>query len=169
MSAIKLSFNQEKALETIVYISQSVHDLYHLLKIIYFADRKHLERYGRFIFGDEYVAMAKGPVPSGAYDIIKYVKGENRFIQLPVAKDSIEINHNDVTPRRQANIDFFSVSDLKCLDESIKENGYLSFGSLKNKSHDSAYESADQNDFISIESIAATMQDGDSIIEYLKN
>jgi uncharacterized phage-associated protein len=40
---------------------------------MYFADRKHLEKYGRFICGDSYVAMKHGPVPSEIYDILKAV------------------------------------------------------------------------------------------------
>lgn len=39
------------------------------LKLIYFADRYHLRRYGRPITGDEYLAMPYGPVASGAKDL----------------------------------------------------------------------------------------------------
>jgi uncharacterized phage-associated protein len=39
------------------------------LKLIYFADRYHLRRFGRPITGDEYLAMPYGPVASGAKDL----------------------------------------------------------------------------------------------------
>jgi uncharacterized phage-associated protein len=39
------------------------------LKLVYFADRYHLRRYGRPVVGDEYVAMNYGPVASGTKDI----------------------------------------------------------------------------------------------------
>ncbi|MCB1212134.1 MAG: SocA family protein [Verrucomicrobiales bacterium] len=39
------------------------------LKLVYFADRYHLRRYGRPITGDEYLAMPYGPVASGAKDL----------------------------------------------------------------------------------------------------
>ena len=39
------------------------------LKLIYFADRYHLRRYGRPITGDDYLAMPYGPVASGAKDL----------------------------------------------------------------------------------------------------
>lgn len=39
------------------------------LKLVYFADRYHLRRFGRPITGDEYLAMPYGPVASGAKDL----------------------------------------------------------------------------------------------------
>ena len=39
------------------------------LKLVYFADRYHLRRYGRPITGDEYLAMPFGPLASGAKDL----------------------------------------------------------------------------------------------------
>ena len=39
------------------------------LKLVYFADRYHLRRYGRPVIGDEYLAMRYGPVASATKDI----------------------------------------------------------------------------------------------------
>lgn len=39
------------------------------LKLVYFADRYHLRRFGRPITGDEYLAMPFGPVASSAKDL----------------------------------------------------------------------------------------------------
>jgi uncharacterized phage-associated protein len=39
------------------------------LKLVYFADRYHLRRYGRLITNDNYLAMQHGPVPSATKDI----------------------------------------------------------------------------------------------------
>jgi len=39
------------------------------LKLVFFADRYHLRRYGRPVIGDEYLAMNYGPVPSGTKDV----------------------------------------------------------------------------------------------------
>ena len=46
----------------------SIHKL-KALKLVYFADRYHLRRYGRPVIGDEYLAMQYGPVPSNTKDI----------------------------------------------------------------------------------------------------
>jgi uncharacterized phage-associated protein len=71
-------FNLDKGIEAILYIAQKVDDptFHRISKIMYFADRKHLEKYGRFICGDSYVAMKHGPVPSEIYDILKAVKAD---------------------------------------------------------------------------------------------
>lgn len=39
------------------------------LKLVFFADRYHLRKYGRPITGDCYLAMNYGPVPSGTKDL----------------------------------------------------------------------------------------------------
>ncbi len=56
---LKIRFDSEKALEAILYVASKapVPDIYHVGKILYYADRAHLERYGRLITGDEYKAM----------------------------------------------------------------------------------------------------------------
>jgi uncharacterized phage-associated protein len=41
------------------------------LKLLFFADRFHLRKYGRPITNDEYFAMNYGPVPSGAKDLVE--------------------------------------------------------------------------------------------------
>ena len=54
----------QAALAAVLYVAHRLpHSTLHTLsKVLYFADRKHLERYGRFIFGDTYIAMKFGPV-----------------------------------------------------------------------------------------------------------
>lgn len=39
------------------------------LKLVYFADRYHLRKYGRLVTNDSYLAMEHGPVPSTTKDI----------------------------------------------------------------------------------------------------
>jgi len=161
----------EKAVEVILYLAKRapLPDVYHLCKILYFADKKHLERYGRFICDESYVAMKNGPVPSGVYDLLKYVRGDGRVLQSEHARNSFGIEERRVFPFRDANLAMLSESDRECLDEAIAENGNLPFSGLKKKSHDAAFDSADENDFISIEAIAATLKDSDLIIEHLRN
>ena len=47
----RLRLDPRKALEVLLYVVRSCHDMYTALKVIYFADRLHLERYGRLIAG----------------------------------------------------------------------------------------------------------------------
>jgi uncharacterized phage-associated protein len=164
----RFTFDPEKALEVILFISKKSPDLYHLLKILYFADKKHLSEYGRLICGDSYVAMQNGPVPSQTYDIIKSVRGDQTLNNAEPFKDSFKVENNKVIPSRKPDLDKLSESDIECLENSIKENKNLSFQTLKEKSHDKAFESADENDFISIIQLANSLENKEEVLKYLE-
>ena len=64
--------NQEKTLEAVVYVASKVPgiDIYHTVKTMFYADKKHLNMYARPVLGDLYIKMDNGPVPSLVRDII---------------------------------------------------------------------------------------------------
>ena len=162
-------FDLEKAIEVLLHIAERSTNIYNILKVLYFADREHLAKYGRLICGDSYVAMRHGPVPSGAYDLIKHARGDGfRWMNVPIT-EAFSIQGHTVVPRRKANLDLLSESDLECLDAAIAKYGHLSFSRLKNLSHDKAYESSDENDFIPLEAIVKTLPDGDLLLSYLQD
>ncbi len=141
-------------------------DLYWVLKVPYFADKYHLERVARTLCGDTYYAMTHGPVPSGLYDIVKRVRDRNSFSTLASkAQASFEVKGNTIVPRRDPNLDFLSKSDIECLDRAIDEIEGLTFGELKAKSHDAAYEQADDNGEIPIEAIVGMLSNSDAILK----
>lgn len=157
------NFDRDKAIEVILYIANRapISDLFHTCKILYYADRMHLEEYGRFICGDHYIAMKHGPVPSHIYDILKDARIND---SLPIT-----VGVRSVSPHRVADIESLSESDIECLNNAIKQYGAIKFEELSVMSHDSAWKAADQNDMIPIESIAATLRDGDAIIQHLRS
>jgi uncharacterized phage-associated protein len=166
------AFDASKAIQAILYVANRLKrpaDMYWVLKSLYFADKHHLHRYGRFIFGDHYVAMRHGPVPSGAYDLCKIARGEGPLLQCPEVRGAFSVDGNHIIPFGDANPEVFSESDLECLDEGIKECCDLSFGELKSKSHDGAWQNSDENDVMTIESIAALAPDKESLLEYLQD
>jgi len=166
------TFDAPKAIQAIVYVANRLKqpaDMYWVLKSLYFADKHHLHRYGRFIFGDCYVAMRHGAVPSGAYDLCKIARGEGPLLQCPEVRSAFSMDGNHVIPFVDADPDVFSESDLECLDEGVKECRNLSFSELKSKSHDGAWQSSDENDVMTIESIAALAPDKDTLLEYLQD
>ena len=165
-------FDPEKAVEVILYIAIRApkRDIYHVLKLLYFADKAHLERNGRFICGDSYVAMKSGPVPSGTYDIIKDIRADGIHSFAEHARHAFTVKDNyELSPLRDADSTFFSESDIECLDESIKTYGPLSGAELKKRSHDDAYKAADENDFIDIEQIARMFPGGEKLIKHLQD
>lgn len=70
---IRFKFSPQKAWAAIHWmLSQSREmDLHTILKACYFADKAHLNKYGRPIFGATYRAMKFGPVPIEIYEMVK--------------------------------------------------------------------------------------------------
>ena len=165
----KHKFDIEKTIEVILYIAQRCPDMYTALKVLYFADKEHLAKYGRLISGDTYVAMSHGPVPSGAYDLVKYARKDGvLWTNIPLDK-AFTVRGNNIVPLREANTDYLSESDIESLNSAIEKYGTLSFSKLRQLSHDNAYKAADRNDFISLDAIAGTLPGGDLLTDYLHN
>ena len=160
-------FDLAKALETILYVAERTTDMYHILKVMYFADKEHLSKYGRLMSGDSYIAMRAGPVPSGAYDIIKCARGDGTFVADETITEALSLEGYRVVPLRGANLELLSESELECLDSAIETYGDVSFNKLMQLSHDDAFRAADQNDFISLEEIVKTLPDAELLMEHL--
>ena len=167
---ITFKFDPVKAVEVVLYIATQVADpdFHRVSKLLYFADREHLARYGRFICGDSYVAMKHGPVPSGTYDILKHVRGDGLPCPVPDAQAAMRVDDGKrIVPLREPRLDRLSASDRECLDTAIAQYGKLSFTQLTKLSHDQAWDSADENEFIAVEQIVATLPDADELLGHL--
>lgn len=169
---IRFTFEPEKALASLLYVSRELRaahklpGLHKIFKIFYFADQKHIARYGRPIFGDDYVAMKYGPVPSHTYDIVKSVRGDACF-RLDNFSSSFSVKGKNITPLVEPDLDEIAESELECLAESIAENKDLDFGALTTKSHDEAYDRADSDNYISLRDIAKVAGATDGMIAYM--
>jgi len=164
-------FDPEKALQAILFVAKNLPGatFHQISKIIYFADKDHLQKYGRLICGDTYVAMKHGPVPSGIYDMLKAVRGDGFSECQDKAQEAIEVQGaHTVVPKVEPDMDAFSQSDIECLTASIKQYGRLTFSQLADLSHDEAWKGADENDIIDVEQIIATLPDGSALLEHLQ-
>ena len=165
---LKFDFDKEKAIEAILYIAQNIPDpSYHSIsKILYFADKTSLERYGRFICGDTYFAMEHGPVPSNTYDLMKESPDSGEF------GFRIERDYN-VVPLREADLGELSDSDIECLDQIIRLYGDVPFWKRTEDSHDMAWrkaweEKGDQaSNIMTVASIAHLLEDSEDLLEHL--
>lgn len=174
MPVSPIRFDPRRALELVLYVANRVRrpTFHSVSKVLYFADREHLSRFGSLLTGDSYVAMRHGPVPSATYNLLKAAAGRQdswipaRFFELVSDAMQVEEKHR-VKPLRDADLDRISASQRECLDVSIKQNGRLSFKRLADKSHDSAWKSADENDLIELKSIAKTLPNAREVLAYL--
>lgn len=168
-----MEFSAEKAVQTIMYIANKLGkraDMYRVLKAVYFADKQHLQKWGRLIYGDDYLAMNYGPVPINAYNMVRYVRdGRLRCEDHAIAQDAFRLEGYRIVPYANADTDFFSQSELECLDKGIAECRNLSFNALKARSHDKAYERADKNSFMTVEDIASTLPNKNALLKFLRD
>lgn len=166
------TFDASKALEVIAYTSSRAGtDLYSTLKLVYLADKLHLEKYGRLIFGDWYAALSYGPVPSHSYDILKYVRGDRPTSLAKHARQVLAVDpkSNAITVLREPDLDELSASDIECLDEAIAKFSQLGFSGLKRLTHDAAYDATPLNGEMSLEAIASTTARAAELIQHLSD
>jgi uncharacterized phage-associated protein len=136
---ISFHINYEKAIEALVWLADQRPgiDIYHVAKVLFYADKKHVNRYARPVLGDTYICMDYGPVPSGVRDLIT----EGSWLSpdyLDKASAALIIEqkpHTTIRARRKPNLMFFSRTDLECLSESLSEYGEKSFSELMNLTH----------------------------------
>jgi hypothetical protein len=172
-----LQFDSDKAINAILFVAKrlggNAADLYCALKTAYFADRIHLSRYGRFIFGDTYRRIEYGPVPRNLFAMIGHLrKGKGWASGKPKAEGFLKVGGTKKKPTIIAlvepDLDWFSESDLECLNEAIEECRLLTFDQLKEKGHDDpACQGTPLNQVMTIERIASTLPDSGAVLQYL--
>ncbi len=149
-------------------------DFHRVNKLLYFADKLHLERYGRGIIKDIYIAMKYGPVASGAYDLLKNGRLDpNNQITSPWLRFPAGDSRNPTVEAAQTpDLDQLSDSDIECLQEVINTYGQLSFLELTEISHDNAWHSARlrlKNSPMLLEEIVATLPNAPTVLAHLRN
>jgi len=166
---LRFTFDEERALEALLYVvERGCTNLYHALKVLYFADKEHLGQYGRFITGDRYIAMAKGPVPSAVYDMVKWVRGDGCVAVSSRVESALSVRGRvTLHALRGAELDALSESDVECLDSAIAHYSHLPHGTLMDASHDPAFKSTKRNAEIPLELIARELPDGEEVLAYL--
>jgi uncharacterized phage-associated protein len=116
-----------------------------LCKIIYFADKEHLLRYGRPITGDRYFALEQGPVPSRGLDAIN-AKRTHPEDDAEVAKYGKLRGWIFEWNGQPTDLKTLSRSDIKVLDEVFERVGELPAWQLEKLSHEeAAWRRAEQN------------------------
>lgn len=132
--------NKQKVLEAIVYILNKIggSDHHKILKILFYADKLHLNNYGRPVCGDVYRKMTYGPVGSFARDILQI--NERRLKDFkPIVEAAIHTEKVKPFPLsyslRMCDDDEFSETDLECLDSAIAFCKDKTFGQLTDETH----------------------------------
>lgn len=171
------NYDSKKLTELVLFILGKTGgvDFYHAFKILYFAEMKHLAKWGSGIVPDEFCALKYGPVPTQLYDAVKDLN-HPRMILSEELSEVIQFAGEDapnvLLPKREANLKYLSKSEIEALKQSIEENESLTFGQLMRKSHDEAWEEANRRtngtNVISPVSMARVLNADDAMLEYIE-
>jgi uncharacterized phage-associated protein len=107
------------------------------LKLVFFADRYHLRKYGRAITNDRYFAMPYGSVPSGTKDIAEmseFLGPQERIYAERFLIKSASDGH-DVESCREPDLAVFSESDLEALKFAWDHFGQMDGFQLADLTH----------------------------------
>ena len=138
----------DKLIESILFLiaqaSERNYQLtqYDIVKSLFFADKSHLNRFGRPITFDNYVAMPNGPVPSRAYAILK-----NEIEPATLGLESFPWDRTTgehanpkaclfKNPKRAPSEDILSESDMEALSDAFATVKSLTFGQIRKLTHD---------------------------------
>lgn len=144
MSRIHFKFDAEKLVQALVFFaSRGVKDLDTLkaVKLLYFADREHLLKYGRTIIGDDYYCMKNGPIPTNALSQIQDAVSANptgdhdTLFDEYLAVDRTS-THPRLVPMKDPDMDVFSATDVEVMTNVLEKYGDKSSWVLRNLTHD---------------------------------
>jgi len=170
----KPKFDHRKALHALLFVVTHLPrpaNLYNVLKCLYYADRKHLQEYGRQIYGETFYALEHGPVPSAAYEIVKYVNGKAKWdLQFPEAFELLEVDDHYLSARGAVDTDLLSRSDMACLLDAARKYGAMPFGRLKKLSHQGkAFANADPNGEMKLSDLVDELKGSGAVASHLKD
>lgn len=125
-------------LESFYYLAKKLEspiDKLAAVKLLFFADRYHLRKYGRLISDDTYYALPHGPVASNSLDIINLVLTDNNN-----GTEKNYIKKYDGTAFSAVDndyeLEYLSDSDVEALDFVIAEFGDMKTWDLRDLTHE---------------------------------
>jgi hypothetical protein len=167
----QFEFQPEKSLAATSYLAdRSGETMYTILKMIYLADRFHLERYGRPITGDDFIAMKQGACPSKIYDSMKVLRGEKNTNYLPDSEKYLSVDPEtyDVSVKDMPDINVLSASDIECLDEALSILKRRGRWLVRDMAHDEAWQKTERNALMDFVEIAKTLPNGEALARHIE-
>jgi hypothetical protein len=151
---LRFQFDEKKGVEALTYIASQWPGVtaFYASKVMFFAEKYHINKYARPIVADTFIAMPNGPVPSTLYNFIEGKldqAGDPEAIgaALTISKE----RYSRISAQRAADFEALSPSDVECLDEAIAfcrpfETALRGFTTLSNLTHqEKSYRSAPTN------------------------
>jgi hypothetical protein len=138
--AARYAVNTSKTLEIILWLASERPgiDVYHVVKAAFYADKEHLNRFGRPIAGDDYIADQYGPLGDVIYGLLKRDPLEILALggngELPFTIEG----RFQVSPQRGPNLRRLSESEIAALRYGLEFVADKTFDELVDHSHKEA-------------------------------
>ena len=159
-----------KQLEVLLYVASRVGCISRIHTIIYFANRYHLERYGRFVINDfavirndEIVLLILHNMIDGLVKKFHHYQEITESLNYHVRQSGARM----LTPKRMANLDYLSESDIECLNETIGKIKSMSPNDLILFSHDDLFMASYPNKVITLHKMIDHSFNADKLREYI--
>ena len=137
-NVIRFKPNTKKILEVLLWLMSQKKEginMYNMLKMLFYADCYHLNKYMRPVTGDEYKAMPYGTVPELAYNLLK--GDEFIMCDLGISKLPFKgLSSHFYTAARKSDNEYLSESDIEALQKGYNEYADLNFEEVKKKNHE---------------------------------
>jgi uncharacterized phage-associated protein len=185
MAASEVTFSPVRSLEAVLFVASQLAKpaIHEVLKLLYFADKIHLSRFGWLASGDDYVAMRFGPVGSGTYNLLKAARGDDSGWIHPdfyrLVRNALEIadDKRSINLLRSFDPAQLSPAYVACLEEALRRYAGMSFGARTELSHDAAWRAAwnlaaeDEvgQSPMPVETIARTLPNSEEVVAQLNN
>jgi hypothetical protein len=166
---IAFKFAPAKALSAILWMLEqhSPLDLHTILKTCYFADKTHLNKHGRPVFGATYRAMKFGPVPLEIYEMTKSEPlwlSELALDNYPWRLDGHCLHR---TQNEEANTSNLSKSDMDALVAAFDRSRDMTFNERTAATHGPDWQAA-QLDVMRYEDMLEDSPSKDEMVAYLR-
>jgi uncharacterized phage-associated protein len=121
---LKFAFSSDKALEALAFVANEHPGFSPLFvsKVFFYAEKWHLNRYGRPVIADTFIAMPLGPVPS---TIKNFIDQNWDWAEKPEGFDkAIRLERRDgflrlIAAEKVTEFPRLSESDIECLRDAI--------------------------------------------------
>jgi uncharacterized phage-associated protein len=121
---LRFPFDEKKALEALVWVTKAWPGItaYYAAKVFFIADKAHLNKYGRPVVGDRFIAMDHGPVPSAIYDWFKGnldLMGDPEALLASVSFERVG-RYVKAEAKRNPDISYLAESDIETLAKAVE-------------------------------------------------
>lgn len=142
-----MRYDIEKLIDILVILAKGSQELTKLRinKLLYFIDKYHLWKYGRFVLNDKYYRLPLGPIPSRTFNLIdNFFEPRIVFRGRKIDKNPLEeyfeasknrSGYDTLKLKKEVNFGSLSDSEIEIIDYVLKTYGRQSTGQLVNISH----------------------------------